>query len=123
MTQYRQLEEWKGVVSMKFPNLSKPQASILAMWSFGMVIVGACGLTTICAFLAELLGLKENSLRQRFKEWYKDAKDKKGDKRQEIDVKSCFQQDCVGLSVGGLLMKNEWLSRLMRQLLQTALRF
>ena len=76
MTQYRQLEEWKDIVGMKFPNLSKPQAVVLAMWSFGMVVVGACGLTTICAFLAELLGKKKNSLRQRFKEWYKDAKDR-----------------------------------------------
>lgn len=90
MLQYKQLEEWKDIVSLRFPHMSKPQAAVLAMWSFGMVIVGSCGLTTVSAFLAELLGLKENSLRQRFKEWYKDAKKKKGVKRQEIDVRSCF---------------------------------
>jgi hypothetical protein len=40
--------------------LSKPQAVGLAMRSFGMVVTGSCGLSTVSVFLAALLGKKEN---------------------------------------------------------------
>ncbi|MBH8553306.1 hypothetical protein I8751_13165 [Nostocaceae cyanobacterium CENA357] len=36
----------------------------VAMWSFGIVMTQSSGLTTVSAFLAELLGKKENTVRQ-----------------------------------------------------------
>ena len=55
-----------------------------------MTVVGCCGLTTVSAFLAGLLDANESSMRQRLREWYKSKDDKKGNKRQEIEVRTCF---------------------------------
>lgn len=55
-----------------------------------MVMTKSCGLTTVSVFMATLLGKKENTMRQRLREWYKDAEDKKGSQREEVEVKSCF---------------------------------
>lgn len=72
------------------PQLSKPQAAVLALWSFGMVISQSCGLTTVSSSLATLLAVKENSVRQRLREWYYAKEDKRGKQRCEIDVRHSF---------------------------------
>ena len=82
--------EWMRTVTTKMPHLSKPQAVVLAMWSFGMVMTGCCGLSTVAVFLALVLGKKENTVRQQLREWYKDKRDKKGKKRASLDVTTCF---------------------------------
>ena len=48
------------------------------------------GLTTVCVFLAKLLGKKENTLPQQLHEWYRDAEDKTKTRRATLDVTSCF---------------------------------
>ena len=55
-----------------------------------MVMTGSCGLTTVSVFLATVMRQKENTVRQRLKEWYKNAEKKKGEKRQQLDVTTCF---------------------------------
>lgn len=55
-----------------------------------MVVANSCGLTTVSVSLAAMFGLKENTMRQRLREWYKDASSKKGAKRAEFDVTTCF---------------------------------
>jgi len=72
------------------PHLSKPQALVLALWSFGMVMSKCCGLTTVSAFIANLLSQKENTVRQRLREWYQNDEAKKGIQRAELDVSTCF---------------------------------
>jgi hypothetical protein len=72
------------------PHLSGPQATVLAMWSFGMVMAHSCGLTSVSSSLARLLGVKENSVRQRIREWSYAKGDKRGAGRCEIDVESSF---------------------------------
>lgn len=54
-------------------------------------MVNSCGLTTVCVFLAQLLGKKENSVRQQLREWYRDGKDKKGKNRASLDITTCFK--------------------------------
>lgn len=76
MLYHKGLSEWSDTVITQMPHLSKPQAVVLAMWSFGMAIMGCCGLTTVSAFLANLLGKNENSVRQRLREWYRGKEDK-----------------------------------------------
>jgi hypothetical protein len=75
-------------------HLSAPQATVLALWSFGMVLAQSCGLTSVAATLARLLGKKEGSVRQQLREWCYEAPRKagakRGDKRQELDVSTCF---------------------------------
>ena len=90
MTGKTGLNSWLEIVSHHMPHLSKPQAVVLAMWSFGMVVTKSCGLTTVSVFIATLLGQKEGTVRQRLREWYKDAEDKKGSQREELEVSSCF---------------------------------
>ncbi|WP_392477319.1 hypothetical protein [Nostoc sp. C110] len=72
------------------PNLTKPQAVVLAMWSFGIVMTQSSGLTTVSVFLAELLGKKENTVRQQLREWYRDAEDKTKTGRTSLDITTCF---------------------------------
>jgi len=84
------LEEWKQTVAEQMPQLSTPQVTVLALWSFGMVISHSCGLTSVSSSLAFLLGVKENSVRQRIREWYYAKDDKRGEGRCEIEVSSSF---------------------------------
>lgn len=86
----KQINRWIRTVSTHLPHLSKCQAVVLAMWSYGMVLARSCALTAVVLILAPLLGYKENTLRQRLREWYYGAKDKKGKKRKELEVSSCF---------------------------------
>ena len=72
------------------PHLSKPQAVVLALWSFGIVMSKSCGLTTVSVFLAGVMGQKENTVRQRLREWYRDDEAKKGIQRTDLDVSRCF---------------------------------
>ena len=72
------------------PQLSVPQATVLALWSFGMVISQSCGLTTVSSSLALLLGAKENSVRQRLREWYYAKENKRGTRRCEVEASQSF---------------------------------
>lgn len=42
-----------------FPHSSRPQATVLALWSYGMVLAKACGITWVSAALALQFGKKE----------------------------------------------------------------
>jgi len=55
-----------------------------------MVMTQSCGLTSVSAFLADLLQQRENTLRQRLREWYREAEDKRGTQRQAFDVHESF---------------------------------
>lgn len=87
-----ELRQWTRIVIEKMPHLTKPQAVVLAMWSFGIVMTQSSGLTTVSAFLAELLGKKENTVRQQLREWLRDAQDKTKTKTlaAAVDVTDCF---------------------------------
>jgi hypothetical protein len=85
-----ELRQWTRKVIEKMPHLTKPQAVVLAMWSFGIVMTQSSGLTTVSVFLAELLDKKENTIRQQLREWYRDAEDKTKTGRISLDVTSCF---------------------------------
>jgi hypothetical protein len=84
------LSQWVQTVSTAFPKLSRPQAKVLALWSYGMVLAKSCGITLVCAALALQLGCCEASLVQRLREWCYGAQDKKGQKRRDLDVSLCF---------------------------------
>jgi hypothetical protein len=59
-----------------------------------MILARRCGLSTVCLFLARLLGRQENSLRQRLREFYQERQAKAGAKhgrqRQDFTVAECF---------------------------------
>jgi hypothetical protein len=86
----QQLDQWVLTVAEHLPHLSKPQVTVLSLWSFGMAAVKSCAITTVKLFLASLLEVKENTMRQRLREWCYDSKDKRGNKRVDVKVTSCF---------------------------------
>jgi hypothetical protein len=77
-------------VSTNLPHLTKPQATVLALWSFGIAFTRCCGRGTVATFLALLLHDKLANIEQRLYEWCLDAPDKAGSKRQALDVTTCF---------------------------------
>ena len=89
-----ELYHWQGELASRFPDLGKPFVVALALWSLGMILARRCGLSSVALHLAERLGLAENSLRQRLREFYKDAPDKSGSKRgvkrSDFAVCDCF---------------------------------
>jgi hypothetical protein len=72
-------------------HLSKTQAAVLALWSFSMVLTRSSSISAATVMLSALLGQKENTVRQRLREWYWDAADKKGaPQRREVKVENSF---------------------------------
>src|SRR5260370_18939104 len=84
------LSQWIETVSTMLPKLSRPQARVLAYWSYGMMLARSCGITLVYAALALQVDSSEQSLLQRLREWCYGAEDKKGQKRRELDVSTCF---------------------------------
>lgn len=84
------LSEWTETVSRKLPHLSQSEALVLALYSFGMVLTGSCGLTTIATFLGYLLGKQANTVRQQLREFTYDGADKRGAKRRSVEVEHSF---------------------------------
>jgi hypothetical protein len=72
------------------PHLSKSQAYVLGLYSFGMVVAQSCGLTSVSVSMASLISAKEGNVRQRLREWYFGKEDKRGQKRLEIEVRDSF---------------------------------
>ena len=94
MPRHPGLSQWHQTVSTYLPDLSQPQISVLVLWSIGIVLAQSCGLSTVAVMLAYLLDCSESSLRQRLRDWYRDAEHKcgakRGHKRRSLDVASCF---------------------------------
>src|SRR4051812_12153449 len=94
MTRLTRLSRWHSTLSTYLPHLSKPQRTGLALWSIGIILAHACGLTTVATILAYLLSRSERSTREQLRDWYRDAPEKsgtkRGRKRRSLDVSSCF---------------------------------
>jgi Transposase DDE domain len=84
------LSAWIVELESVFPHLSKPQIKVLAQYSLGMVLAGRCGLSCVALALAQWLGQKFDAVRERLRDWYCSASDKRGHKRRELDVEGCF---------------------------------
>ena len=59
------LYQWTHEVTTAFPHLSKPQATVLALWSFGIILARSCALSAVALVLARLLQRQTNTVRQR----------------------------------------------------------
>ncbi len=81
---------WTQTIRRQFPELSQPQAAVLALWSLGMVLARSCALTAVTIFLAEWQGRHEGTVRQQLREWCYPAGKKRGEQRQELEVTACF---------------------------------
>lgn len=82
--------QWTHLVATQLPPLSRPQASVLALWSLGLVLARSCGLTAVSVFVASRQDRKENTVRQQLREWCYEAPAKRGSQRQALAVEACF---------------------------------
>ena len=90
MPRSQPLDQWTDQVRMAFPDLSRPQASVLALYSFCMILAQRCGLSSVVTALVPVLGVGFHTLRSRLQEFYQPATAKSGRQRDELDVTSCF---------------------------------
>jgi len=81
---------WTTIIQTRLPHLSKPQATVLALWSLGMVLARSCALTAVSAFLATWLHRKEDAVRQQWREFCYEATAKRGTARHALVVEPCF---------------------------------
>jgi Transposase DDE domain len=90
MSCHPRVTEWTMTIQTHLPHLTKPQATVLALWSLGMVLARSCALTAVSAFLATWLGRKENTVRQQLREFCYEAAAKRGTDRCALPVATCF---------------------------------
>ena len=82
MSCHSTVTEWTTRIRLHRPHLSTPQATVLALWSLGMVRARSCALTAVATFLAVWLRRQEPTVRQQRREFCDDAEAKRGDQRQ-----------------------------------------
>ena len=82
MSHRKTLSQWEQTVSSQLSHLSRPQAHVLALWSYGMVLARSCGTPSVAAVLADLLKSSVSTLRQQLREGCDEASDKKGEHRR-----------------------------------------
>src|SRR5215813_7088173 len=90
MSCHPRVTEWTTIIQAHLPHLTKPQATVLALWSLGMVLARSCALTAVSAFLATWLHRKEDTVRQQLREFCYEATAKRGTVRHELVVETCF---------------------------------
>ena len=86
----KSIAQWSQMVEQHVPCLSRPQAQVLALWSYAAQVLQSCGQSQVACFLAQMLGQKEDTLRQRLREWTWEAAAKSGPHRQATEVQPCF---------------------------------
>jgi hypothetical protein len=90
MPRSQPLDRWTDQVRTAFPDLSRPQATVLALYSFGMILAQRCGLHSVVTALVPVLGASFHTVRSRLQEFYQPAAAKSGRRRDELDVTTCF---------------------------------
>ncbi len=90
MSCHHPVYQWTRTVTTHFPQLSKPQATVLALWSVGMVVARSCALSAVSTFVAQWLDRNANTVRQQLREFCYEAGAKRGAHRQELVVETCF---------------------------------
>src|SRR5690349_6508903 len=73
MPRSQPLDRWTDQVRTAFPDLSRPQATVLALYSFGMILAQRCGLSGVVTALVPVLGAGFHTLRSRLQEFYQPA--------------------------------------------------
>jgi hypothetical protein len=90
MSCHPRVTEWTTIIQAHWSHLTKPQATVLALWSLGMVLARSCALTAVRAFLAPWLGRKDPAVRQPWRELCSEATAQRGTTRCARAVEPCF---------------------------------
>src|SRR5207253_8158256 len=89
MSCHSRVTAWTQTIQAHMPHWSQPQATVLALWSLGMVLARSGALTAVSAFLAPWLGRKEHTVRQQLREFCYEAAAKRGTARCALRVETC----------------------------------
>ncbi|MCE9591913.1 MAG: hypothetical protein K8S99_15490 [Planctomycetes bacterium] len=73
-----------------WPQLSRPQVKVLAQYSLGVHLAEGSGLSRVAHCLGQWLEEKVTAVRERLRDFYRDAADKSGHRRCELVVEDCF---------------------------------
>ena len=84
------VDEGTAVIRTYVSHLSRPQATVLALWSVGMVFARSCALTAVGTLLARWQDRKEQTVRPPWRECGDAADAKRGLHRQALLVEPCF---------------------------------
>ena len=94
MSRHPQFTSWNQVLKSHFGNFPASVIAVLALYSFGMILAQACGLTVVVGFLVQHFGFACHAVRKRLREFYLDADDKSGTKngikRRDFDITTAF---------------------------------
>jgi hypothetical protein len=93
-------DQWLTTIMQPLSPLSKPQATVLALWSFGRGLARAGALTAVSRLLAEGMQRSKQTVRQRWRAWEDDTQRQRGPKRQALRVETWFAP-CLGWGVSG----------------------
>jgi DDE family transposase len=86
-----ELWRWQAELAKRLPGLRAAEVRVLAEWSLGLVLSRSCALSAVSVWWATAKGQSVGTVRQRLREWCYPAARKRGAKRHELDVESCFQ--------------------------------
>jgi hypothetical protein len=81
---------WTTLIRLHLPPVSKPQATVLALWRLGMGLARSCALTAVAAFVAVWLRRQEQPVRPQLREFCDEAEAKRGDQRPARGVERCL---------------------------------
>ena len=83
-------DPWRTTIMHHLSPLSTPQATVWALWSFGMVLARSCALTAVSLLLAAGMQRTAQTVRQQRRAWYDDIPRKRGATRHALRVETCF---------------------------------
>ena len=78
MARHDPVYQWTDEVTTHLPHLSPSQATVLALWSLGMVLARSCALTAVTLVVATWQRRKANTVRQQLREFCYEAAAKQG---------------------------------------------
>ena len=68
MSCHSRVIEWTTVIRTHLPQLSMPQARVLALWSLGMVLARSCALTAVSRSWPRGCSARSSTVRQQLRE-------------------------------------------------------
>jgi hypothetical protein len=90
MSRHPQVYPWAQEIARRLPPLTPALASVLALWSVGMVLARRCGLDSVTVHVCRLVGQSFDTVRQRLREFYQEAAAKRGTGRKDVQTDTCF---------------------------------
>lgn len=90
MSHPEELKRLNAEITRHMPHLGKCVIFVLSLYVLGMVMMQHCGQSRIAGFLSVLTGKSFGTMKQRLRELTYESEGKRGQKRQELNVKASF---------------------------------